>query len=151
MDEFQMIVSPVVVGGGKRFFPDGVRLDLTLVEQRRFGNGVVVLRYEYGLQNQVRFLQSTEGRGFRNIVGQESRIRDLFCCSASGATFLADRVRRLATAEQGGATFSSQARRRCGPLPTVPWALAREEKMVRIDWKDDSRSRQARRAHRNSA
>ena len=40
-----MIVCPVVVGGGKRFFPDGVRLDLTLVEQRRFGNGVVVLRY----------------------------------------------------------------------------------------------------------
>jgi hypothetical protein len=33
----------VVVGGGKRFFPDGVRLDL--VEERRFGNGVVVLRY----------------------------------------------------------------------------------------------------------
>ena len=61
VDEFQMIVCPVVVGGGKRFFPDGVRLDLTLVEQRRFGNGVVVLRYEYGLQNQVGFLQSTEG------------------------------------------------------------------------------------------
>ena len=61
VDEFQMIVCPVVLGGGKRFFPDGVRLDLTLVEQRRFGNGVVVLRYEYGLQNQVGFLQSTEG------------------------------------------------------------------------------------------
>lgn len=45
VDEFQMIVCPVVVGGGKRFFPDGVRLDLELVEQRRFGNGVVVLRY----------------------------------------------------------------------------------------------------------
>jgi dihydrofolate reductase len=40
-----MIVCPVVVGGGKRFFPDGVRLDLELVEERRFGNGVVVLRY----------------------------------------------------------------------------------------------------------
>ena len=45
VDEFQMIVCPVVVGGGKRFFPDGVRLDLELVEERRFGNGVVVLRY----------------------------------------------------------------------------------------------------------
>jgi dihydrofolate reductase len=45
VDEFQMIVSPAVVGGGKRFFPDGVRLDLELVEERRFGNGVVVLRY----------------------------------------------------------------------------------------------------------
>ena len=38
-----MIVCPLIVGGGKRFFPDGVRLDLTLVEQRRFGNDVVVL------------------------------------------------------------------------------------------------------------
>ena len=45
VDEFQMIVCPVVVGGGKRFFPGGVRLGLELVEERRFGNGVVVLRY----------------------------------------------------------------------------------------------------------
>ena len=45
VDEFQMIVCPVVVGGGKRFFPDGVRLDLELVEERAFRKGVVVLRY----------------------------------------------------------------------------------------------------------
>jgi len=45
VDELQMIVSPVVVGGGKRFLPDGVRLDLDLVDERRFTNGVVVLRY----------------------------------------------------------------------------------------------------------
>jgi dihydrofolate reductase len=44
-DEFQIIVCPVAVGGGKRFFPGGVRLNLELVEERRFGNGVVVLRY----------------------------------------------------------------------------------------------------------
>ncbi len=45
VDELQMIVCPVVVGGGKRFFPDGVRLNLELVQERRFGNGVVVLQY----------------------------------------------------------------------------------------------------------
>lgn len=45
VDEIQMIVFPVIVGGGKRFFPDGVRLDLELIEERRFDNGVVVLRY----------------------------------------------------------------------------------------------------------
>lgn len=45
IDEFQMIVSPVLVGGGMRFFPNGVRLNLELVEERRFRNGVVVLRY----------------------------------------------------------------------------------------------------------
>ena len=45
VDEFQMIVCPVIVGGGKRFFPDGVRLNLELLEERRFGNGVLILRY----------------------------------------------------------------------------------------------------------
>lgn len=45
VDEFLMIVCPVVVGGGKRFFPDGVRLDLDLVWERRFRKGVIVLRY----------------------------------------------------------------------------------------------------------
>jgi dihydrofolate reductase len=45
VDELQMIVCPVVVGGGKRFFPDSVRLDLELVDERRFRNGVLVLRY----------------------------------------------------------------------------------------------------------
>jgi dihydrofolate reductase len=45
VDEFQMIVHPVVVGGGKRFFPDGVRLDLDLVGERRFRKGVIVLHY----------------------------------------------------------------------------------------------------------
>jgi dihydrofolate reductase len=45
VDEFQVFVCPVVVGGGKRFFPEGVRLDLELVEERRFRTGVIVLRY----------------------------------------------------------------------------------------------------------
>ena len=45
VDEFQMIVCPVVVGSGKRFFPDGVRLNVELVEERRFRKGVIVLRY----------------------------------------------------------------------------------------------------------
>src|SRR5580704_1146303 len=45
VDEFQMIVCPVIVGGGKRFFPDGVRLDLELLEERRFASGVLILRY----------------------------------------------------------------------------------------------------------
>ena len=45
VDEFQIIVCPVVVGSGKRFFPDGVRLDLDLLEERRLGKGVVYVRY----------------------------------------------------------------------------------------------------------
>jgi dihydrofolate reductase len=45
VDEFQMRVCPVIVGGGKRYFPRGVRLDLELVEERRFRNGEIFLRY----------------------------------------------------------------------------------------------------------
>jgi hypothetical protein len=33
------------VGGGKQVFPDQVRLKLELLDERRFGNGVVHLRY----------------------------------------------------------------------------------------------------------
>src|SRR5947208_2643398 len=43
VDEFQMRVCPVVIGGGKRYFPSGVRLDLELVEERRFRNGEIFL------------------------------------------------------------------------------------------------------------
>ncbi len=45
VDEYQLYVAPVVVGEGTRFFPDDVRVDLELLEERRFGNGVVTLRY----------------------------------------------------------------------------------------------------------
>ena len=45
VDEFQMFLTPVAVGGGKRFLPDDVRLGLDLLEERRFGNGTVFLRY----------------------------------------------------------------------------------------------------------
>ncbi|WP_026874362.1 dihydrofolate reductase family protein [Jiangella gansuensis] len=45
VDEIGQYLAPVVVGGGTPFFPDGVRLDLRLLEQRRFGNGVVLVRY----------------------------------------------------------------------------------------------------------
>ncbi|WP_166878671.1 dihydrofolate reductase family protein [Salinibacterium sp. ZJ450] len=45
VDEYHLFISPAVVGGGKRFLPDDVRLDLDLVDERRFGNGVVYLRY----------------------------------------------------------------------------------------------------------
>jgi hypothetical protein len=37
-DAFQMIVCPAIVGGGKRFFPDGVRLDLELLGSRSDGS-----------------------------------------------------------------------------------------------------------------
>jgi len=45
VDEYHLFVWPVVVGGGKRFLPNRVRLQLELLDERRFGSGVVYLRY----------------------------------------------------------------------------------------------------------
>jgi len=45
VDEYQQFLHPVVVGGGRPFLPEGVRLDLELLDERRFGSGVVYLRY----------------------------------------------------------------------------------------------------------
>jgi len=45
VDELQLFVAPVVVGGGKRSLPNDVRLKLELLDERRFDSGVVYLRY----------------------------------------------------------------------------------------------------------
>jgi dihydrofolate reductase len=45
VDECHLFLTPVVVGGGKRALPDGVRLELELRDVGRFGNGVVHLHY----------------------------------------------------------------------------------------------------------
>jgi dihydrofolate reductase len=45
VDEYHLFVWPVVVGGGKHFLPNRARLQLELLDERRFGSGVVYLRY----------------------------------------------------------------------------------------------------------
>src|SRR4051812_30323712 len=45
VDEIQLFLSPVVVGGGTAALPDGLRVDLELLGERRFGNGVVHLHH----------------------------------------------------------------------------------------------------------
>ena len=45
VDECQLFVWPMVVGGGKPALPTDTRADLELLDERRFGNGVVLLRY----------------------------------------------------------------------------------------------------------
>jgi riboflavin biosynthesis pyrimidine reductase len=45
VDEFQLFFVPMVVGGGNQALPDHVRLRLELLDERRFGNGMVYLRY----------------------------------------------------------------------------------------------------------
>jgi dihydrofolate reductase len=45
VDECHLFVAPMIVGGGTRFLPDGLRQNLELAEEQRFGNGMVHLRY----------------------------------------------------------------------------------------------------------
>ncbi|HEY2792445.1 MAG TPA: dihydrofolate reductase family protein [Micromonosporaceae bacterium] len=45
VDECHLYLSPIVVGGGTPALPDGLRCELDLLDQHRFGNGVMYLRY----------------------------------------------------------------------------------------------------------
>jgi dihydrofolate reductase len=45
VDELQLFLVPVIVGGGKRALPDGARSDLELLDTRRFAGGAVYLSY----------------------------------------------------------------------------------------------------------
>ena len=45
VDECHLFLTPIVVGGGKQSLPNHVRLKLELLDERRFGNGVVHLHY----------------------------------------------------------------------------------------------------------
>lgn len=45
VDEYHLFITTSVVGGGKRFFPDGVRVDLELSAHRTFPSGLVYAKY----------------------------------------------------------------------------------------------------------
>jgi dihydrofolate reductase len=45
IDECHLFLIPILVGGGKSALPDNVRMELDLLEERRFHNGTVYLRY----------------------------------------------------------------------------------------------------------
>ncbi len=45
IDEYHLFLIPILVGGGKSALPDNVRLELDLLDERRFSNGTVFLRY----------------------------------------------------------------------------------------------------------
>jgi len=45
VDECRLLVWPILLGGGTPAFPADVRAELELLDERRFGNGVLLLRY----------------------------------------------------------------------------------------------------------
>jgi dihydrofolate reductase len=45
VDELHLFLAPIVVGGGTRFLPDHVRVELELLDERRFKVGMLFLRY----------------------------------------------------------------------------------------------------------
>jgi len=45
VDECHLFIAPIVVGGGTQSLPNNVRLQFELLEERRFGNGMVYLHY----------------------------------------------------------------------------------------------------------
>jgi dihydrofolate reductase len=48
VDECHLVLAPIVVGGGTKALPEGLRLELKLLDERRFGNGMIFLKYRTG-------------------------------------------------------------------------------------------------------
>ncbi len=45
VDEYHLVLMPIILGGGKPALPSNVRLELELLNERRFSSGVVFLQY----------------------------------------------------------------------------------------------------------
>ncbi len=63
VDECVLLLCPVIVGGGKPALPRGVRLDLELLDHRRFGNGVIYVRHAVRSPTSRNTTQRDPGRG----------------------------------------------------------------------------------------
>ena len=46
VDEYSLLVFPIVLGSGKKVFPDGFYTGLKLIESKAFPSGVMLLRYQ---------------------------------------------------------------------------------------------------------
>jgi dihydrofolate reductase len=48
VDEINLFLNPIAVGGGKPALPDGLRIGLELLDEHRFESGVVHVHYRVG-------------------------------------------------------------------------------------------------------
>ena len=53
VDEFHLFVVPAVVGSGNQCLPRDVRLDLELLDERRFGSGFVTFAIAQGIEDRI--------------------------------------------------------------------------------------------------
>jgi len=51
VDECQFFLTPVVLGGGKPSLPNDIRFECELLNERRFGSGVVFVHYRISMTN----------------------------------------------------------------------------------------------------
>jgi dihydrofolate reductase len=69
VDEYELFVVPVVVGAGKQFLPSNARIELELLDERRFRNGTVFLHYR------TRTLRAPEPRLLQNRGGYDPDLK----------------------------------------------------------------------------
>ncbi len=125
VDEYRLYVNPVVVGRGRRLFETAdVPTDLELVETRRFGNGVVLLRYAVRRPQDPTPTSSERVEARRGASHGRSRLRDP-----------TDRVLSAGGGRGGGAPAIDRSRpdaqaqvsalRSASPFSTYHWRVSR--------------------------
>jgi dihydrofolate reductase len=77
IDELQLFLAPILVGNGKRALPAGVRLELALIEERRFENGMVYLRYRVGSGMTPEYSCCPPGKATLSSIGSKNGTHSL--------------------------------------------------------------------------
>jgi dihydrofolate reductase len=54
VDAYQLFLVPIIIGSGKQALPDGFRQTLELLDERRFGGGMIYLHYSFQRRNELR-------------------------------------------------------------------------------------------------